>query len=330
MAKRETQEKLRLRYKPGLNELYDGDLYFRFYQKDYFEDFIDYFAKELSLTKTYKKIAEICFADHNFDGKDYAKSIKRRNDIVLFTSPKEISITENIAGKIIDMLFALQEDAGFNPKHHTYIDQIGNHKEKRFVYKWEEQKFKWRDILNLDDAKKNYVISGYIYELINIMTESDFYNLKIVDQTYAENGYYDNKIKEIYSMIDELYLYDPVMNEKWIHIMNPIKDMIHKHEFPGVYDPIWVKANEAITYFDVAYDIAQSNPELFKRINEGTTGLKFSIVLDHHMIERREKYMAEKMEEDHRGNAHRSHLQLLEEEMKVALKRILVNEFGAL
>ena len=37
---------------------------------------------------------------------------------------------------------------------------------------------------------------------------------------------------------------------------------------------------------------------------------------------RSEKYIPEKMEEDHRGTAHRSHLQLLEEEMKVAARKL--------
>ena len=43
------------------------------------------------------------------------------------------------------------------------------------------------------------------------------------------------------------------------------------------------------------------------------------------MIKRRKQYMQNKKREDELGNAHRSELQLLEEEMKIALKRILAN-----
>jgi len=231
--------------------------------------------------------------------------------------------------QLVNMLISLQENVEFNPGHNTYVDEIGTHKNVKFIYEWDNRRDKWKDIVTFDDAKKNEIIAGYIYELLDIMTESDFYNLKLVDQSDAENGYYDNRIKEIYAIIDELYICNPEMNTKWIQIMNPIRDMIHRYEFPGVYDPIWIRNNEAITYFDVAFDIANSNPELFERVKNGMTVFKFSIDIDKNMIDRRERYMLEKKREDERGNAHRSELQLLEEEMKIALKR-LVSQFEAL
>lgn len=323
MASRTAEEQLKLKYKPGLNDIYDGDKHYRFYQKDYYKSFINYFDK--SYNRTYSKIAELCIS--NEDGRDYSRTINRYHEILL--GGKSIN-TNSMGRKLVTMLLVLQEKAEFNPNHHTFIDEIETHKIGKFSYKWDDRAAKWQDITEYDNDKKNKMIAGYIYELIDIMTESDFYNLKVLEQTDAENGYYDNRINEIYSMIDELYMDNSFMNEKWVQIMNPIKDMIHRYEFPGVHDAIWIKWNEAITYFDVAYDIAEDNPEMFARINEGIAGIKFSIDLNQGMIERRKKYMQDKKEEDTRGNAYRSELQLLEEEMKIALKRILTNEFQAL
>lgn len=323
MAGKMTLEKIQLKYKPELNEIYDGDKYYHFFQKNYYEDFVNYFTS--SAKKTYDKIAELLIVDE--EGKDHSRSIGRYHDIILFGDSVN---SYDMGRKLVDMLFALQENAEFNPKHHTYIDEIGTHKEVKFSYKWEDSRSKWQDIADYSDSKKNGIIAGYIYELLNIMTKSDFYNLKPVDQSDAENGYYDNRINDIYSIIDELYMDNPKLNEKWIRIMNPIKNLIHRHEFPGIYDETWIGANEAITYFDVAFDIAESNPKLFEQIRNGNTRIKFSIDVNQDMIVRRKKYMQDKAREDELGNTHRSELQLLEEEMKVALKRILVNEFEAL
>lgn len=322
MAGKITVEEVRRRYRAGLNEIYDGDKYYRFYQKDYFEDFMNYYSS--SAKKTYDRIAELYIVDN--EGKDHGRTIGRYHEIILFG---EKINTNDMGRKLVDMLISLQENAEFNPKHHVYVDEIGFHTTAKFIYEWENQRDKWKDISTFDDAKKNEIVAGYIYELLDVMTKSDFYTLKLVDHSDAENWYYDNRIKEIYTMIDELYIGNPEMNAKWTQIMNPIRDMIHRHEFPGVYDPIWIRNNEAITYFDVSYDIANSNPELFERVKNGKTGFRFAITFDRDMIDRREYYMLEKKREDELGNAHRSELQLFEEEMKIALKR-LVSQFEAL
>lgn len=324
MAGKMTLEKIQLKYKPGLNEIYDGDKYYRFFQKDYYEDFLSYYMS--SARKTFDRIATLLFiADE--EGKDYSRTIARYHDLILFGDSVN---SFDMGRKLVDMLIALQENAEFNPKHHTYIYEIGRHKEPVFSYKWEDSRSKWQNISDYSDSKKNGIIAGYIYELLDIMTKSDFYNLKLVDQSDAENGYYDDRIQEIYSIIDELYINNPKLNEAWIRIMNPIRDMIHRHEFPGIYDELWIRSNEAVTYFDVAYDIAESNPELFERVKSGNAGVQFSIEIDQNMIRRRKKYIQDKKREDELGNAHRSELQLFEEEMKTALKRILMNEVEAL
>lgn len=326
MAGKMTLEKIRLKYKPGLREIYDGDKYYRFFQKYYYEDFVSYFTS--SAKKTYDRIAGLLIVDEK--GKDHSRSIGRYHDLILFGD--DIN-SYDMGRKLVDMLFALQENAEFNPKHHVYIDEIGKQKKVKFPYEsyeWEDFRSKWQDIADYSDRKKNTIIAGYIYELLDIMTESDFYNLKLVDQTDAENGYYDHRIKDIYSAIDELYIDNPKRNKEWIGVMNPIKDMIHRHEFPGIYDETWIRANEAITYFDVAFDIAESDPKLFEQIKTENMGIRFSIDVDRDMLARRKKYMCEKAREDESGNTRRSELQLFEEEMKAALKRILVNEFETL
>lgn len=324
MAAKMTLDKIKLKYKPGLYELYDGDRYYRFYQKDYYEDFISYFTS--SSTKTNDKVAKLLFVVDE-DGKDHSRTVERYQKYLLFGDTIN---SLDMGRKLVDMLFALQENEEFNPNHHVYIDEIESHKETKFSYKWDDTRSKWQDIAEYSNSKKNHIIAGYIYELLDIMSESDFYNLKLVDQSDAENGYYDNRIREIYTIIDELYIDNPVLNEKWTRIMNPIKDLIHRHEFPGIYDTTWIRNNEAIVYFDVAFDIAESNPEVFELVNNGNAGVRFSIEIDQEMIKRRKQYKQDKEREDEVGNAHRSKLQLLEEEMKSALKRILVNEFEAL
>ena len=323
MAAKMTLEKIKLRYQPGLYELYDGDRYYRFYQREYWEDFTSYFTS--SAKKTYDKIAELFIDDE--EGKDCSRTVERYQKLLLFGGT--IS-SFDMGRRLTDMLFALQENEEFNPRHHVYIDEIESHKETKFSYKWDDTRSKWHDIVEYSDSKKNRIIAGCIYELLDIMSESDFYNLKMVDQTDAENGYYDDRIREIYTIIDELYIDNLVLNEKWTHILNPIKNLIHRHEFPGIYDEVWIRNNEAIVYFDVAFDIAESNPEVFELVNNGNAGVRFSIEIDQDMIKRRKQYIQNKTREDAVGNAHRSRLQLLEEELKLALKRILVNEFEAL
>ena len=248
---------------------------------------------------------------------------KRRWEIVIGSTID----TKGIQGKLVDMLRRLQENKTFNPDNHIYIEKIEPYEKEKFHYCWEDSLSKWKDISNYSNKQRNQIIAGQIYELLDIMTESDFYNLKPIDQSDAENDYYNTQISEIYSIIDNLYLDAPKLNEKWISIMKTVEGLIHRHEFPGIYDDLWIRANEAVTYFDIAYDIAESNLELFERVKNGTAGFGFCIDINQDMIRRRKKYMHDKKQQDVSGNTHRSEVQLLEEEMKTALKRILSSEF---
>ena len=322
MAGKMNKDTLQCRFTPWASgNLCVGNTHYRFFQNEYFGDFLNSFCS--SLNKTNEKIAELLLG-YDEDGKDYSRTVGRYNNRLLFGSTID---TKGIQGKLVDMLRRLQENKTFNPDNHIYIEKIEPYEKEKFHYCWEDSLSKWKDISNYSNKQKNQIIAGQIYELLDIMTESDFYNLKPIDQSDAENDYYNTLISEIYSIIDNLYLDAPKLNEKWISIMKTVEGLIHRHEFPGIYDDLWIRANEAITYFDIAYDIAESNLELFERVKNGTAGFGFCIDINQDMIRRRKKYMHDKKQQDVSGNTHRSEVQLLEEEMKTALKRILSSEF---
>lgn len=279
-----------------------------------------------SKKQTYERIAQLGLSEDDFDGKDKSRTAERYHDILLFGDQIK---TKGIASKLVDMLFTLQEEKDFNPFNHTYIDESNVDLIKKYSYKWDDRQSKWHDIVGFDHSKKNNIIAGYIIEFINLLTDSELYTVNLANATTDETGFYADRIKEINRIIDELYLTDKEMNDKWKKVFKPISDMVNMADYFGIYDPIWIKANEAITYFDPAFDIFEKDRILFYKIKSGKLWVRFHINPDEDMLKRRNDYMKKIQEEDNRVNAHRSENMLFEEEVRNAFKNILENEFRA-
>lgn len=333
MPEKKTKEELEAEIKRwGSFELNDGNRCYYFRQKHYADDFLRYFDSQKisnSLNGIYKQIKELWENGSGNESVSY-KSIERYHKQILFTSPGEVNLRKNMTGKIIDMLLVLQGNEDFNRWHHRYLESIDSQEVTRFSYQWETQEQKWMELVNYDNNKKNMIIAGFIYELLDVIEESEFFSLNIWDSYENDYAKYEKKIKKIYSIIDELYINDLAMNTKWLQIMNPVKAMIVNADFPGVYDPIWVEANESITYFDAAYEIAESEMALFAKINKGNAKCKFALSIDVGMRGRRKHYIEKKRKEYKNDITYAFELQCFEEEMKKALKKIIANEFGAL
>lgn len=108
MAVRMTVNDMMDRYCPGLNELYDGEKRYRFYQSTYYEDFLEFYEQSESIT--YDRMDNILFNDYY--GRNHSRKIKRLNAMLLFGNDIK---TKHSQGELIDMLFNLQEDRMFNP-----------------------------------------------------------------------------------------------------------------------------------------------------------------------------------------------------------------------
>lgn len=112
------------------------------YQKDYYKSFINYFDKFYN--RTYSKIAELYIS--NEDDRDYSRTINRYHEILLGGKSTN---TNSMGRKLVTMLLVLQENAEFNPKHHTFIDEIETHKIEKFSYKWDDRAAKWQETAEL-------------------------------------------------------------------------------------------------------------------------------------------------------------------------------------
>ena len=55
MAVRMTVNDMMDRYCPGLNELYDGEKRYRFYQRTYYEDFLEFYEQSFQLNLLFGK-----------------------------------------------------------------------------------------------------------------------------------------------------------------------------------------------------------------------------------------------------------------------------------
>lgn len=318
MAVRMTVNDMMDRYCPGLNELYDGEKRYRFYQSTYYEDFLEFYEQSESIT--YDRMDNILFNDYY--GRNHSRKIKRLNAMLLFGNDIK---TKHSQGELIDMLFNLQEDRMFNPYHHYYIHEIDD--EDRPSGSMNERDRKWLKIAGCDEKTKNMIIAGKIYDLLDIMTLSEFYNTDPSNPSNNERNPFTDRIRDVYATIDRFYLNQPAYHTKWKEIMDPIKNLINCYSFPGEYNEIWVRANEAILYFDAAFVVLEECPEMFWKINEGQCDVHFAFPVDQGMIARRRQYFREKEKEDSIGNVHRSEEMLLEEELKKALMIIVNTEF---
>ena len=145
MAVRMTVNDMMDRYCPGLNELYDGEKRYRFYQSTYYEDFLEFYEQSESIT--YDRMDNILFNDYY--GRNHSRKIKRLNAMLLFGNDIK---TKHSQGELIDMLFNLQEDRMFNPYHHYYIHEIDD--EDRPSGSMNERDRKWLKIAGCDKRKQ--------------------------------------------------------------------------------------------------------------------------------------------------------------------------------
>ena len=201
MAVRMTVNDMMDRYCPGLNELYDGEKRYRFYQRTYYEDFLEFYEQSESIT--YDRMDNILFNDYY--GRNHSRKIKRLNAMLLFGNDIK---TKHSQGELIDMLFNLQEDRMFNPYHHYYIHEIDD--EDRPSGSMNERDRKWLKIAGCDKKTKNMIIAGKIYDLLDIMTLSEFYNTDPSNPSNNERNPFTDRIRDVYATIDRFYLNQPV------------------------------------------------------------------------------------------------------------------------
>lgn len=144
-------------------------------------------------------------------------------------------------------------------------------------------------------------VYGMLWDVLALYEKTDCYNIipegeKAVDIL----EFMGEKLLVVRKTIDTLFLGEEEVKKKLTQIADETEYFVKSCERPGVVMR-WKKINPQILFFDFAFDLLETCPEMYREISLGLTNLKLNCYPDKTLLEARRKYFKaskKKMEEE--------------------------------
>ena len=94
-----------------------------------------------------------------------------------------------------------------------------------------------------------------------------------------------------------LFLGEDDIKGKLIRIVDETEQFIRSYERPGVVKR-WRRINPQILFFECAFDLMETCPDMYKKISWGLTDLKLACYPDDTLVEARKKIFCRGKEKD--------------------------------
>lgn len=156
-------------------------------------------------------------------------------------------------------------------------------------------------------------------ECFNKMPEGEKQQVDIWD-------YLTDKLLEIRKTIDMLFLGDKDMQAKLIRITDETEEFVRAYEKPGVVTR-WKRINPRILFFECAFDLMETCPDMYRQISWGLTDLKLACYPDESLIKARKRYFEDEKKKIEDGNLRYSEDRIFQNELLRTLKRVFEFDF---
>lgn len=156
-------------------------------------------------------------------------------------------------------------------------------------------------------------------ECFNKMPEGEKQQVDIWD-------YLTDKLLEIRKTIDMLFLGDKDMQAKLIRITDETEEFVRVYEKPGVVTR-WKRINPRILFFECAFDLMETCPDMYRQISWGLTDLKLACYPDESLIKARKRYFEDEKKKIEDRNLRYSEDRIFQNELLRTLKRVFEFDF---
>ena len=140
--------------------------------------------------------------------------------------------------------------------------------------------------------------------------------------------FYEERIKNIKQNIDAHFWSAQEIRKKLYHITDEVLYVIKSADFPGVPER-WTRQNHNLSYFDVVYDVIESDIEAFKVIKEDKNTISFNFIPEIEDYIERKRYFERKYEQYKKCNVDITVEGLYQQELVNTFSVIFATEFSS-
>lgn len=116
------------------------------------------------------------------------------------------------------------------------------------------------------------------------------------------------------------------MQAKLIRITDETEEFVRAYEKPGVVTR-WKRINPRILFFECAFDLMETCPDMYRQISWGLTDLKLACYPDESLIKARKRYFEDEKKKIEDRNLRYSEDRIFQNELLRTLKRVFEFDF---
>lgn len=163
--------------------------------------------------------------------------------------------------------------------------------------------------------------------LLSLYVETNCFN--DVPEGEAEEGILDfinRRIDKIRKSVKSLFPEERKFARRLNHIIDETEYFTKQFKRPGVVIR-WKQINPQLLYFEDAFELMESNPELYLKIRRGLTVFHLSCYPDSELVVQRNAYFAKAKEDYERNNLEYSEERIFQDELLNTLTLLFEAEF---
>lgn len=170
-------------------------------------------------------------------------------------------------------------------------------------------------------------VYGMLLDVLALYEKTECYNKVPEGEKEADIwDYLTDKLLEVRKTIDMLLLGEKDMQAKLIRVADETEQFVRSYEVPGVVTR-WKQINPRILFFDCAFDLMETCPDMYQQMSWGLTDLKLACYPDESLIEVRKRYFEEEKKKIEDGNLRYSEERVFQNELIRTLKRVFEHDF---
>ena len=178
-----------------------------------------------------------------------------------------------------------------------------------------------------ENKKAIQTIYKMLWDIIALYEPTDAYNsLPNSDDNTDCRDYMDAQILNVRKELSSLFINDQHLVQMLEQIINETEIFVKSYELPGVAMR-WKKINNALIFFDCAFDILNDEPEFYNEICLGITDIKLSCYPNKELITARKKYFEYWEQKCKSENLQYSQKRLFQNELHKTLYLVFRNDF---
>lgn len=171
-------------------------------------------------------------------------------------------------------------------------------------------------------------VYGMLWDVLALYEKTDCYNKVPEGEMEADIwDYMGDKLLEVRKAVDMLFLGENIVKAKLIGIIDETEQFVRSCERPGVVTR-WRKINPQIMFFDCAFDLMETCPDMYKEISWGLTELKLACYPDETLVQARNRYFATAKKTIEDGNLQYSEDRVFQNELLRTLTLVFENDFN--